>query len=221
METTRLGREDWLRAARLVLLTGGPAAVRIEPLAEQLGVTKGSFYWHFADRGALLEALVREWEEELTVALRELPRTRGAEGVREIMHFIRPRVVASERGEAPSDAAIFAWASGDPRVARRVQVAEERRIAFFQELVEDPELGEFLYLAYLGFVTRRRRVPAASAFFASLAQLSEQIVERMQDRRRRTAEPARTPGERARGKGVSRPARSGVPSVKGRRHDDR
>ncbi len=161
----------------MALLKGGAAAVRVERLAGQLRVTKGSFYWHFADRDALLEALLREWEEELAIALRDLPRLRGATGVRAVMRFIGPRVLASERGEAPSDAAIFAWAAADPRVARRVQVAEERRVAFFQDLLGDPDLGEFLYLAYLGFIMRRRRVPRAAAFFPTLASLSARIAE--------------------------------------------
>ena len=57
----RRTRDHWLRAARLALLHNGPEAVRVEPLARDLGVTKGSFYWHFRDRGALLEALLVEW----------------------------------------------------------------------------------------------------------------------------------------------------------------
>ena len=173
---TRLGRDDWMRAGRMALLTGGPAAVRVERLATDLGVTKGSFYWHFADRGELLEALLREWEEELSVALEALPSLTGPDGVRELMSFVAPRVVASERGELPSDAAIFAWASTDPAVARRVETAEARRIALLQTLVGDPELGEFLYLAYLGFVMRRRRVPRSAAFFPVLARISERVT---------------------------------------------
>jgi AcrR family transcriptional regulator len=176
MDSDRLGRDDWLRAGRLALLNGGAAAVRVERLAEELGVTKGSFYWHFTDRGELLEALLREWEDERDVAGAELQALPGAAGVRELMDFIRPRVVASERGEAPSDAAVFAWAAADPIVARRVNAAEARRIAFFQEMVGDPELGEFLYLAYLGFIMRRRRVAGAAAFFPKLAKLTERLV---------------------------------------------
>ena len=49
----RIGPGDWVRGAFRVLLREGIAGVRIEPLAVTLGVTKGSFYWHFADRGAL------------------------------------------------------------------------------------------------------------------------------------------------------------------------
>ena len=53
-----------MRAARLALLNGGPSAVRVEILARELRVSKGSFYWHFKNRKALMEALLREWEEE-------------------------------------------------------------------------------------------------------------------------------------------------------------
>src|SRR5438067_13057108 len=58
---------DWLKAARVALLHRGPDAVRVEPLARELGVTKGSFYWHFRDRSDLLEALLAEWEEETSL----------------------------------------------------------------------------------------------------------------------------------------------------------
>jgi AcrR family transcriptional regulator len=56
----RLEKKDWMRAARLTLLEGGPSAVRVETLARKLRVSKGSFYWHFKNREALLESLLRE-----------------------------------------------------------------------------------------------------------------------------------------------------------------
>jgi len=67
----RLGREDWMRAARLALLHTGPDSVRVEKLARTLNVTKGSFYWHFKDRNEILEALLREWEEETATLTRD------------------------------------------------------------------------------------------------------------------------------------------------------
>jgi AcrR family transcriptional regulator len=191
MDAQRLGRDDWLGAGRRALLTGGPGAVRVERLAAELGVTKGSFYWHFTDRAALLEALLQEWEDERSIARRELPPLSGAAAVRELMAFLRPRVIASERGEVPSDAAVFAWASTDPDVARRVNAAEAERVALLQELVGEPELGEFVYLAYLGFVMRRRRVPAAAAFFPALARLTERAVASLREADDHGAEPAR------------------------------
>lgn len=60
---------DWVDAAAVAFATGGLAAVRVEPLARLLGVTKGSFYWHFADREALIVAVVERWEREHTDAM--------------------------------------------------------------------------------------------------------------------------------------------------------
>jgi AcrR family transcriptional regulator len=171
-----LGRDDWLRAARLALLHGGPAAVRVERLARELEITRGSFYWHFTDRAELLDALLREWEDELRDVLAALPPLHGVAAVRELMAFLAPRVAASERGGVPSDAAIFAWAASDAAVAARVNAAEVQRVAFMKRLVGDDDVGEFLYLAYLGFVMRRRRSPSAAAYFPTLALLMERAA---------------------------------------------
>ena len=57
-----LGRNDWIAAALEKLAQGGVEKVRIEPLARVLGVTKGSFYWHFKDRKELLGAILERWE---------------------------------------------------------------------------------------------------------------------------------------------------------------
>ena len=62
----RLTRDDWITAALGAIADGGLAAVGVEPLAVRLGATKGSFYWHFENRDALLEAAIRRWEKETT-----------------------------------------------------------------------------------------------------------------------------------------------------------
>src|ERR671916_708238 len=64
-----LQAEDWVEAARTAMAEGGIEAVAVEPLARRLGVTKGSFYWHFKDRRALLEAMLGRWERESTEAV--------------------------------------------------------------------------------------------------------------------------------------------------------
>ena len=63
-----LRAEDWVEAARAAMVEGGIDAVAVEPLARRLGVTKGSFYWHFRDRRALLDATLERWEKESTEA---------------------------------------------------------------------------------------------------------------------------------------------------------
>ena len=67
-------REDWFAQGVRALREGGVEAVRVEPLARSLGVTKGSFYWHFADRPALLEALLALWERETAEVVTEAAR---------------------------------------------------------------------------------------------------------------------------------------------------
>lgn len=59
-------REEWVEAATATFRTGGLTAVRVEAVARALGVTKGSFYWHFTDRRALVDAVVVRWEAEQT-----------------------------------------------------------------------------------------------------------------------------------------------------------
>jgi AcrR family transcriptional regulator len=67
----RLTRDDWITAALGAIAAGGLAAVAVEPLAARLGATKGSFYWHFENREALLEAAIRRWEKETTTDVAE------------------------------------------------------------------------------------------------------------------------------------------------------
>lgn len=64
-----LSAADWIDAASLAIVEGGVGAVAVEPLAQRLGVTKGSFYWHFANRDALLQAALERWEEAGTEAI--------------------------------------------------------------------------------------------------------------------------------------------------------
>jgi AcrR family transcriptional regulator len=61
--TGRLSAEDWAQAALDLIAEQGVAAVAVEPLARRLGVTKGSFYWHFPSREALLVAALGRWEK--------------------------------------------------------------------------------------------------------------------------------------------------------------
>src|ERR1700680_2239862 len=68
---TRTPRSKWIEAGLRALAAGGPDAVRIEPLAQVLGVTRGGFYWHFNDRSALLEEMLDRWERATTEEVME------------------------------------------------------------------------------------------------------------------------------------------------------
>src|SRR5215471_6141327 len=184
MEDPRLKREDWLRAARIALRRRGPDSVRIERLARNLGVTKGSFYWHFKDRDELLEALLREWEDETSMLLgNALARSSIREAVVSLLDEIQRRVILSEQGGCPSDAAIFAWASISPEVAVRVNKIEQRRIDMITRLTGRPDRAELFYYAYLGFIMRRSRVPSLTHSFPLLAAMLSEVLLSMSDDR--------------------------------------
>jgi len=102
-----LTREDWLKAARIALLHGGVEAVRVEKLARTLGVTKGSFYWHFSNREEILEALLLEWEGQRQILSSLKSKGYLRQGMVESYAEVGRRVKTSERGESPSDAAVL------------------------------------------------------------------------------------------------------------------
>lgn len=180
-------KDDWLRAARLALLHRGPHGVRVEALARTLGVTKGSFYWHFKDRRQLLELLLREWEEEARLLTDALRTANPIGALPAILEELGRRNRASERGEAPSDAAIFSWAALDPQVARRTERAERRRMRLFRRLIGRRDLADLFYYAYHGFLLRRRRVPAAARDWAVLSRVALRTLSRTARRGRAPA----------------------------------
>ena len=63
-----LGKRDWILEAMFLIAQGGTARVAVEPLAKRLGATKGSFYWHFANRDELVAETLAHWEREFTEA---------------------------------------------------------------------------------------------------------------------------------------------------------
>jgi AcrR family transcriptional regulator len=128
-----------------MLAEGGPDAVRVEPLASALGVTKGGFYGQFADRQALLDAMLDTWEQEaIDEAIRDLPEGGGDDA----RANIRAAGVAtfSEGWLRPIDLAVRDWARRDPAVAQRLRRVDERRMDFlrsqFSILCADPEEAE-------------------------------------------------------------------------------
>jgi AcrR family transcriptional regulator len=173
---TDLNRNDWLKAARMALLKRGVEAVRVEKLARTLHVTKGSFYWHFKNREQLLEALLREWEEERSLISDLLGELDMRAALAKLFVELGRRVRVSERGESPSDAAIFAWAAVSPEVAARVNKEEKARIRLLKRVFRRNEAAEYVYMAYLGFLLRRRRIPEAVKNFPVLAKLSAALL---------------------------------------------
>ena len=77
----RLNREEWLEKAIEVLSREGSGKLRVQGLSEALGVSKGSFYWHFKDRAEFLRAIVEFWSERYTKKVITAAEASGAEGL--------------------------------------------------------------------------------------------------------------------------------------------
>ena len=137
-ERKRLGGQDWIDAAIEGLLSEGPSALRIRPLARKLGVTPGSFYWHFRDRDDLRDRVLQHWRDQMMrqgAAAGQIA-GRGAAQIRAL-----PGILVSRR--LPHlDAAMRAWGRQDPVVASAVASADELRIRVVAAMLREAGLDE-------------------------------------------------------------------------------
>ena len=128
----RTPRQDWIAAGLQALARGGPEAVRVEPLARELGATKGSFYWHFPDRAALLEALLDDWERTVVDDVIAQVDAGGGDARDRLRRLF---ALAGSRRDLPAvELAIRDWARRDAGVARRLKRLDNRRFAYLRTL---------------------------------------------------------------------------------------
>ncbi len=133
----RLLREDWLAGGMDMLGQGGPAAIRIDAMCARLGVTKGSFYWHFTDRKAFLGGLLEYWEYQATQAIIERVDAAGGTPRERILSLLREGL--SERFDFSAELAIRHWARNDRLAAAAVKRVDARRINYLEGILD--ELG--------------------------------------------------------------------------------
>jgi AcrR family transcriptional regulator len=123
----RLSRNDWMRAALEILDERGIDGVKIVVIAERMGVTSGSFYWHFKNLRDLLDCLLQYWESELTDALvTRATAFTGEPGDR--IQELMTQVV--EEDAAKYDHAIWVWAKRDPAANEVFQRTLHKRFEF-------------------------------------------------------------------------------------------
>lgn len=133
----RLEAKDWIEAALRILAEQGVDGVRVEPLAKNLGVTKGSFYWHFKDRDALLERLLDQWRRHATLDIIERLE-RSADSVARLKHLLRLPFHGekSDRG-AEVELSIRLWGRRDPAARAALQEVDKLRLKYIQNLLEE------------------------------------------------------------------------------------
>jgi AcrR family transcriptional regulator len=155
-ERNRLSAEDWEFAALQLIAEQGVGALAVEALARRLGVTKGSFYWHFRTREALLQAALERWEQygerEIISEIEQIadPRERLPELFRRVAHELQPHRVY----------AALLKALDHPLVVPVMARVSSRRTEFLETAYRQAGLGpadalnraRLTYAAYVGFL---------------------------------------------------------------------
>lgn len=158
-ESPAVGREAWVAAGLRALAAGGIEAVRVEVLARELGMTKGSFYWHFADRRALLDAIVARWEEASTTDVIAEVDGKGGSPAERLARLLA--LCFRGGGIDRIESAIRRWGSIDEAIHPILARIDDARLAYVAKLLIEHGLpapvardrSRILYLALIGEFT--------------------------------------------------------------------
>jgi AcrR family transcriptional regulator len=132
--------EDWIEAGLALLSQQGVEAVKVERLAIALGVTKGSFYWHFRDRAALLSAMLARWQAVSTAAMIERIDAVGGSAASRLATLIE--ATSQSKRAARVEQAIRAWGARDKQARAVLAAVDSHREAYVQRMLQEHGLSE-------------------------------------------------------------------------------
>jgi AcrR family transcriptional regulator len=153
MAPARTPRSRWIAEGLRALAAGGPDAVRIELLAQALGVTRGGFYWYFGGRRALLEEMLDRWEQTSVEDVVEQVEQGGGDARSKLRRLFA--LAAANEELLRIDLAVRDWARRDQSVAKRLRRVDNRRM-------------EYLRLQFAGFCEGSDEVEARCMLVLSL-----------------------------------------------------
>jgi len=182
-----LTANDWTSAALDALARGGLGAVAVEPLAKSLGTTKGSFYWHFTDRNALIAAALERWEQRDTDrVIAAVDRTPDvATRLRKLLRLVFTAVVGDPGAGAGSVELALQATATHPLVAPTLARVTERRLAYLTSLFAELGLsqarardrGLLAYAAFLGHAQLAHSTPELVPAGRALASHIDRLIE--------------------------------------------
>jgi AcrR family transcriptional regulator len=160
----QLSAQDWVNQGLKTLAKSGFTALKAEPLAKAMGVSRGSFYWHFADISAFHAAVLKQWRE---IAAEAIIAGVDASAAHENPLTVLLRRVFGER--LTIENAVRIWASVDPAARAAVQAIDRRRLGYIEGLMTKSGLSadtararaQILYWSFLGFAQSDQPLPKA------------------------------------------------------------
>ena len=166
----RLSKADWVSAAKDALIQAGVTAVKIDRLANTLKVTRGSFYWHFASRQALLAELLKSWETETVECFQEVL-DRGIESGMDEFLALASLWLGDGPYDPAYDSAIRDWAGTSSEVAESVRRVDRQRIDIIRQIFVD-----------MGFEDEEAFLRARLAYFAQVGYFTLGLDESKEER---------------------------------------
>jgi len=139
----RLTAKDWLEGAFRALTTGGPSAIKAEAIARDLGVSKGSFYWHFADVPTLKSNMLAHWEQTATESIIvDLEQSsEPANNKLRALIAVSTSGLDNPYGGPLAEPAIRDWARYDATVRQVVKRVDAARIKYVEGLFRQSKLS--------------------------------------------------------------------------------
>jgi AcrR family transcriptional regulator len=158
----QLSAGDWLDQGLKALARDGFTALKADPLAKAMGVSRGSFYWHFADVGAFHAALLKHWHE--VAAEQIIAEVEAAAPGNQALEMLLRRAFGER---LTLEGAVRTWASIDPAARAAVQAIDRRRLDYIEHLLRQAGLpaglacarAQILYWAFLGYALSERPSP--------------------------------------------------------------
>jgi AcrR family transcriptional regulator len=126
---TALDRDAWIKGAVAILAEHGAERLRVEVLATRLGVTKGSFYWHFKDRRDLLDAVLEFWKDGRIRDIRKQTQAEPGGEVAALLRTIEVYASARNRKGISIESAVRDWARRDAQAVAVVEEVDTERLA--------------------------------------------------------------------------------------------
>jgi len=162
----QLSAKDWLDQGLKALAKNGFTSLKAEPLAKAMGVSRGSFYWHFADIAAFHAAVLKHWRD--IAAERIIANVEAASGNENPLSLLLRRVFSEK---LTLERAVRTWASVDPAARAAVQAIDQRRLGYVESLLKQSGLSDavardraqILYWTFLGFALSDPPLPKARA----------------------------------------------------------
>jgi AcrR family transcriptional regulator len=153
----QLSAQDWVDLGLKTLAKSGFTALKAEPLAKAMGVSRGSFYWHFADIGAFHAAILARWREVATEQI-----IAGVEAVRDRNRDEDPLAVLLKLtfgSKLMLEKAVRSWAANDARARAAVVAVDRRRLDYIESLLKQAGLADevararaqILFWAFFGY----------------------------------------------------------------------